>query len=81
MLQELALKGKFNQVDGVILGTNRDEGRYLMPILMPVPNAPHSDVHERHVSDSLYSDTCCQALQLYNIVQDHAWYITGGRPA
>ena len=57
MLQELALKGKFNQVDGVILGTNRDEGRYLMPILMPVPNAPHSDVHERHVSDSLYSDT------------------------
>ena len=47
MLQELALQGKFNHVDGVILGTNRDEGRYLMPILMPMPNAPHSDVHER----------------------------------
>ena len=27
-----------------MLGTTRDEGRLLMPLLMPVPNSPHSNV-------------------------------------
>merc|ERR1712166_1078038 len=63
---ELALEGKFNHVDGVILGTNRDEGRYLMPILMPMPNAPHSDVADLHSwIDTYYPGIGKQILQLY----------------
>lgn len=37
-----AATGKFNKVDAVIAGTNLNEGRFLMPLTMPVPNAPDS---------------------------------------
>jgi para-nitrobenzyl esterase len=37
-----AMAGKINPVRGVLLGTNRDEGNFLMPLIQPVPNAPRS---------------------------------------
>lgn len=36
----LAARGEVNQVAGVLLGTNLNEGRLLMPLQMPVPGAP-----------------------------------------
>jgi len=36
----LAARGQINALDGVILGTNKNEGRLLMPFEMPVPGAP-----------------------------------------
>lgn len=38
----LARTGRINNVDHVLLGTNLNEARLLMPIEMPVPNAPAS---------------------------------------
>jgi len=37
-----AAVGRLNPVSAVLLGTNHDEGRLLMPVSMPVANAPHS---------------------------------------
>lgn len=37
-----AARGALNPVSAVLLGTNLDEGRLLMPVTMPVRNAPHS---------------------------------------
>jgi hypothetical protein len=36
----LAAKGQINSVQGVMLGSNLNEGRLLMPFQMPVPGAP-----------------------------------------
>lgn len=37
-----AATGRFNKVDAVMVGSNLNEGRYLMPLTQPVPNAPDS---------------------------------------
>ena len=42
----LAKAGKINPVTGVIIGTNRNEGQFLLPLLDPVPNAPISTVKD-----------------------------------
>jgi carboxylesterase type B len=39
-----AAVGRINPVSGVILGTNQNEGRFLMPFNTPVPNAPISSL-------------------------------------
>eukprot|EP00931_Biecheleriopsis_adriatica_P029197 TRINITY_DN17369_c0_g1_i2.p1 TRINITY_DN17369_c0_g1~~TRINITY_DN17369_c0_g1_i2.p1 ORF type:complete len:277 (-),score=51.17 TRINITY_DN17369_c0_g1_i2:103-933(-) len=38
--EALASKGEINAVKGVMLGTNEDEGKLLMPLTQPVPGAP-----------------------------------------
>ena len=42
----LAKAGRLNPVDGVILGTNLNEGRFLLPLMDPVPNAPLSSLDD-----------------------------------
>lgn len=37
-----AATGMFNTFDAVMVGSNLNEGRYLMPLAQPVPNAPDS---------------------------------------
>ena len=41
-----AATGNLNEFDAVVVGTNLNEGRYLMPFTMPVPNAPDSDADD-----------------------------------
>ena len=41
-----AAAGQINPVSGVILGTNQNEGRFLMPFNSPVPNAPISSMED-----------------------------------
>eukprot|EP00035_Acanthoeca_spectabilis_P010267 m.181953 g.181953 ORF g.181953 m.181953 type:complete len:611 (+) comp14969_c0_seq4:103-1935(+) len=44
--EELAALGKLVNVSAVMLGTLANEGRYLMPSSMPVPNAPDSTMSD-----------------------------------
>jgi len=37
-----AKAGRLNKVSSVMIGTTHDEGRFLMPLLMPMPNGPLS---------------------------------------
>ena len=37
-----AAAGRLNRFDGVVVGSNLDEGRFLMPLVSPVRNAPFS---------------------------------------
>jgi carboxylesterase type B len=41
-----AKNGHINPTSGIILGTNLNEGRYLMPLADPVPNAPVSSIDD-----------------------------------
>jgi len=38
--------GKLNNVSSVMLGTNLNEGRFLMPLIAPVPNGPNATVED-----------------------------------
>ena len=49
-----AAAGRLNRVDGVIVGSNLDEGHFLMPLIMPVPNAPHSTMADLRSWIELY---------------------------
>jgi len=40
--EQSAKAGRLNKVDSAIIGTNLDEGRFLMPIMMPVDNGPRA---------------------------------------
>lgn len=65
--QHLASQGKLNPVQGVILGTNANESRLLMPLTQPVPGAPQSseiqlkDWLRQQFADDVVED----ALKLY----------------
>jgi len=62
----LAQARKFNNVSAVMLGTTRDEGRLLMPLLMPVPNSPHSNEADLKAwLQTYYPGIAEQALTLY----------------
>eukprot|EP00930_Biecheleria_cincta_P034376 TRINITY_DN23768_c0_g1_i1.p1 TRINITY_DN23768_c0_g1~~TRINITY_DN23768_c0_g1_i1.p1 ORF type:complete len:468 (+),score=62.06 TRINITY_DN23768_c0_g1_i1:433-1836(+) len=65
--QYLASKGRLNPVQGVILGTNANESRLLMPLTEPVPGAPQSS--EQQLKDWLRKqfedDVVEDAVKLY----------------